>query len=84
MSGRLSDQDLQMLALERQWFRRAGSKDEVVRDLFGWTPTEYHRRLNRLIDEPAALEQEPVVVKRLRERRERGSARRRQLRLAEG
>ena len=53
--ARLSDGDVQMLALERQWWQRAGSKDAVVRDLFGWTATEYHRRLNQLIDDPAAV-----------------------------
>jgi hypothetical protein len=74
----LSEQELQVLALERQWWQRAGSKDAVVRDLFGWTATEYHRRLNLLIDRPEALEHDPVVVNRLRERRERGRLLRRQ------
>ena len=83
MTPGLSSEDVQMLALERQWWQHAGSKDAAVRDLFGWTPTEYHRRLNQVIDEPAALEHDPVVVNRLRERRARGSARRRQLRLAD-
>jgi hypothetical protein len=80
----LSEEDLRVLALERQWWQRQGAKDAVIKDLFGWSATEYHRRLNALIDRPEALAHDPVVVKRLRDRRERGSARRHRMRLAEG
>lgn len=76
----LSDAEREMLALERQWFRHAGSKETVIRDLFGWTPTDYYRRLNLLIDRPEAFEAESTVVTRLRRLREQRLARRGRLR----
>lgn len=76
----LTDGKREMLAFERQWWKRAGSKEAAIRDLFGVTATEYYRRLNLLIDQPAALEAEPTVVVRLRRLREQRMAGRGRLR----
>lgn len=78
----LTSTEVEMLALERQWFQRAGSKDAVVRDLFGWSATEYFRQLNRLIDRPEALEHDALTVNRLRRLREDRARARRGRRLA--
>jgi hypothetical protein len=55
----------QMLALEKQFFRTAGAKDEAIKAL-GLTPMRYYQLLNRLLDDPAALAAEPQLVYRLR------------------
>jgi hypothetical protein len=55
-----------MLAFERQWWRRPGAKETAIRDSFGMTPTRYYQVLNALVDTPAALATDPVLVKRLR------------------
>jgi hypothetical protein len=41
-----------------------------VRDKFGMSATRYYQTLNALIDNPAALAQDPLLVKRLRRLRE--------------
>jgi hypothetical protein len=62
----LSDRDREILAFERQWWKYAGAKEEAVRELFDLTATRYYQVLNALIDSPAALEHDPMLVKRLR------------------
>jgi Protein of unknown function (DUF3263) len=62
----LTERERQVLAFERQWWRRPGAKEQAIRDLFGLSPTRYYQLLNNLLDSPAALEHEPVLVKRLR------------------
>jgi hypothetical protein len=63
-----------MLTFERQWWRSAGAKVTAIRDTFGVTPTRYYQVLNALVDRPAALAADPLLVRRLRRLR---SARRR-------
>src|SRR5437763_11341256 len=64
--GELSARELEILAFERQWWKYAGAKEQAVRDLFGMSATRYYQVLNALIDSPAALEADPMLVKRLR------------------
>lgn len=65
----LSDRDREILAFERQWWKYAGAKEQAVRELFGLSATRYYQVLNALIDSPAALEHDPMLVKRLRRMR---------------
>jgi len=65
----LSERDRQILAFERQWWRYAGAKEQAIRDLFDMSATRYYQVLNALIDEPAALKHDPMLVKRLRRMR---------------
>jgi hypothetical protein len=62
----LEDKERQILAFERQWWKHAGAKEQAIRDLFGVSTTRYYQMLNALLDNPAALEYDPVLVKRLR------------------
>lgn len=62
----LSRRDHEMLAFERQWWRRAGAKETAIRDLFGVPPTRYYQVLNALVDRPEALASDPLLVRRLR------------------
>jgi hypothetical protein len=69
-AGHLSARDAEILAFERQWWKFAGAKEQAVRDKFGMSATRYYQTLNALIDDPAALAQDPLLVKRLRRLRE--------------
>jgi hypothetical protein len=64
--NKLSDRDREILAFERRWWKYAGAKEEAARELFDLTATRYYQVLNALIDSPAALEHDPMLVKRLR------------------
>lgn len=79
MSDLTEDQQA-VLHFEREWWSKLGSKEASIRGRFALTPTAYYVRLNRLLDDPAALEADPLVVNRLRRRREQAQARRRTLR----
>jgi hypothetical protein len=65
----LSERDREILAFEKQWWKYAGSKEQAVREMFGLSATRYYQVLNALIDTPEALEQDPILVKRLRRMR---------------
>ena len=62
----LSDRELQILAFESKWWKHAGAKEQAIRDAFGLSSTRYYQLLNGLLDNPAALEHDPVLVGRLR------------------
>jgi hypothetical protein len=62
----LSRREHDMLAFERQWWRRPGAKETAIRDRFAMTPTRYYQVLNALVDRPDALAADPVLVRRLR------------------
>jgi hypothetical protein len=62
----LTDRERQVLAFERQWWRHAGAKEQAIRDLFGVSSTRYYQVLNALLDNPAALAYDPLLVRRLR------------------
>ncbi|MBK8867232.1 MAG: DUF3263 domain-containing protein [Dermatophilaceae bacterium] len=62
----LSDRDRNVLAFERQWWKYAGAKEQAIKDLFDMSSTRYYQVLNALIDNPAALAADPMLVKRLR------------------
>jgi hypothetical protein len=68
-TARLSDRDKQVLVFERQWWKYAGAKEQAIRELFGMSATRYYQVLNALIDSPAALAHDPMLIKRLRRMR---------------
>jgi hypothetical protein len=72
--GPLGERERGVLAFERQWWRHAGAKEEAIRRQFGVGPTAYYQLLSRLLDDPAALAYDPMLVKRLQ--RQRASRRR--------
>ena len=63
--GELSDRDRQIIAFERQWWKYAGAKEQAIRELFDMSATRYYQVLNALIDNPAALQADPMLIKRL-------------------
>jgi hypothetical protein len=70
----LTDRQQAMLVFERQWWKHAGARDTAVRDLFGCSPARYRTELDALVEQPAALAFDPLVVKRI-QRRRNGSVR---------
>ncbi|GAB3856821.1 DUF3263 domain-containing protein [Micromonospora andamanensis] len=64
-AGGLDEREREMLAFERQWWRHAGAKEQAIRDRFGLSATRYYQLLNALLDNPAALAADPVLVGRL-------------------
>jgi Protein of unknown function (DUF3263) len=62
----LSERDLKILEFERQWWKYAGAKEQAMREKFDMSATRYYQALNALIDRTAALEADPMLVKRLR------------------
>lgn len=62
----LSERDLEMLAMERLWWKFAGAKEQAIREKFDMSATRYYQVLNALIDNDDALAFDPLLVKRLR------------------
>nr|WP_229715107.1 DUF3263 domain-containing protein [Subtercola lobariae] len=68
--SQLPERDARILAFERAWWQHAGLKEQAIREEFGLSAARYHQILNRLIDEPAALTTDPMLIKRLRRLRD--------------
>lgn len=62
----LTERERAILAFEQRWWRHAGAKEQAIRDNFGLSATRYYQMLNALLDKPAALAAEPMLVGRLR------------------
>ncbi|OZV79777.1 hypothetical protein CA850_17175 [Micromonospora echinospora] len=62
----LTERERGILAFERHWWRHAGAKEQAIRDTFGLSATRYYQLLNALLDNPAALAADPLLVGRLR------------------
>lgn len=74
----LAAEDLAMLRFAGEWWHNAAAKEQAIRERFGLTPVRFYQRVAFLIDLPAALAAEPVVVGRLKRLRvARASVRRR-------
>lgn len=68
-SDELTDRDRRILDFEHHWWKYAAVKEQAVRELFGMSATSYYQALNTIIDSPAALAHNPMLVKRLRRMR---------------
>jgi hypothetical protein len=72
----LSARELEILAFERAWWRRGGKKEEAIREEFGISAARYYQVLGALIEAPAALREDPMLVKRLQRLRDARTVRR--------
>lgn len=66
----LGEREKHILEFERQWWRHAGAKEQAIRDTFDLSTTRYYQLLNGLLDNPAAMAHDPMLVKRLRRLRQ--------------
>ncbi|RIJ78176.1 DUF3263 domain-containing protein [Nakamurella silvestris] len=62
----LTREEREILAFERQWWQFPGTKEKAIREMFSLSPTRYYQVLNALIDNPASLAEDPLLVRRLR------------------
>jgi hypothetical protein len=62
----LTRRETDILQFERQWWLYAGNKEQAIREMFSLSSTRYYQVLNEVIDNPAALAAEPLLVRRLR------------------
>ncbi|MFC1415364.1 DUF3263 domain-containing protein [Streptacidiphilus cavernicola] len=76
MTDELTDRDRAVLALEARSWRTAGAKEAAIREQLGLAPARYYQLLNGLLDRPAALAHDAVLVNRLRRVREQRRSRR--------
>ena len=67
----LTERDRSILDFERSWWTEAGPKDTAIRERFELSGTRYYQLLTELLDDPDALEYDPLLVRRLRRVRER-------------
>jgi hypothetical protein len=62
----LDERSERILAFERQWWKHAGAKEQAIRETFDLSSTRYYQLLNKLLDDPRALQFDPGLVNRLR------------------
>lgn len=73
----LTDAEKAVLAFEHRRWNYQGVKEEAIRKEFELTPMRYQQWLLSIIDKPAALVHDPMLVKRLRRLRATREAMRR-------
>jgi hypothetical protein len=67
--GELNERDREILAFEREWWQHVGAKERQIRDRFGLSATRYYQILNELLASPAAMREDPMLVRRLQRMR---------------
>ena len=65
----LNPREREILTFEREWWKYAGAKETALREHLAMTAETYYRSLNEIIDLPAALDHDPLLVRRLRRQR---------------
>lgn len=66
----LSERDRAILAFEARWSRHTAAKEESIREVFGLGAARYYQLLNAVIDSPAAVRHDPMLVGRLQRARD--------------
>ena len=81
-TSELSELEVAVLEFERRWWKYGGAKDHAIRERFDMSATRYFQILNSLLDNPAALASDPMLVKRLRRIRSTRQSERAQARVS--
>ncbi|GGC30113.1 hypothetical protein GCM10010974_10860 [Brevibacterium sediminis] len=81
-TSELSELEVAVLEFERRWWKYGGAKDHAIRERFDMSATSYFQILNSLLDHPAALASDPMLVKRLRRIRSTRQSERAQARVS--
>ena len=71
-----NESDRAIIDFEREWRNVSGAKADTIRSTLGLSASTYYRRLGELLDSPAALAYDPLVIRRLRRVRLRRRAER--------
>lgn len=67
----LTERDRAILDFERSWWSEPGPKETAIRERFELSPTRYYELLNEALEDPEAMDYDPLVVRRLRRLRDR-------------
>ncbi|MGH2755778.1 MAG: DUF3263 domain-containing protein [Actinomycetota bacterium] len=62
----LSEKEIEILDFERSWWKHAGVKEQAIKERFEMSATRYYQVLNELIENPAAMAHDPILIKRLK------------------
>ena len=62
----MTQRDIDVLDFERSWWKHAGVKEQAIKERFEMSATKYYQLLNELLENPAAMEYDPILVKRLK------------------
>ena len=62
----LDEREEAVLDFERSWWKHAGVKEQAIKDRFDMSATRYYQLLNELLEKPAAMAYDPILVKRLK------------------
>lgn len=66
----LSDHDKSIIDFAKDAPRHPGHRVNGIRETFNYSETTYFQRLNRLLNDPRALEYDPTTINRYRRIRE--------------
>jgi len=67
----LTDRERAILDFERSWWTgAAGPKEQAIRAMLGISSARYYEILSSLLDLPAAMDYDPLVIKRRRRNRD--------------
>lgn len=72
--GPLDATAVKVLEFELAWASRPGAKASAIRAEFGVAPARYYQMLSAVLDSPAALRHDPLVVRRLQRVRDARAA----------
>jgi superfamily I DNA/RNA helicase len=64
--GALSASDQLLLSVEAQWWTQPSPKAEFVAEQLGLSLNAYEQRLRDLVNQQAALDYDPLLIRRLR------------------
>lgn len=70
----LDERRRRILAFEARAWRDPARKADAIRDELGMPAARYYRLLGDLVDDPAALRHDPMLVKRLQRQRDARAA----------
>jgi hypothetical protein len=62
----LAQRERDILDFERSWWKHAGVKEQAIKERFEMSATRYYQMLNDILEKPAALAYDPILVKRLK------------------
>ncbi len=66
----LTDRDRAILDFERSWWTRGGVKETAIGEELELSASRYYALLNEILEMPAAMEHDPLLVRRLRRLRD--------------
>ena len=67
----LTDREKAILDFERGWWTLDGAKETLIRERFQCPAEVYYKELNEVLENPGAIEYDPLGVRRLHRLRDR-------------